>query len=304
MMIWLRQLRHDAKATAVFGASYFLNKWVRRCPPRHVGPFAVAEEGPLELHVLTSERDHAMALWSLCSYYYFSRRADPLRVHDDGTLSTEAIDLFQAFFPGAQVIRRRDADAFLAQELRRWPLLAALRQRVPHVMKITDFPAFCRARRFLLLDSDVLFFDEPRELVEVAEWDTAHVFSEDLTNWYAVDASEVWLRRGFRLAPRINCGIGNVAKTGCDLARMEAFLRSGLVDIASCPPCIEQTLYALVAEYEGYRHLSGSYAVAKGPGTTGLVAKHYVGLVLDRFRTARDYFFSEGVQHLWSLWAG
>jgi hypothetical protein len=282
---------HDVKATFRFGYRYLMNRMVDQYPP-DVCP--IKRHGPkeLEIHVLTSQRDCAMTCWALASYYAISERADPAVVHDDGTMEPNTVEAVCRLFPTASVISRKDADPVIHETFRRYPLLLRVRERLPHIMKILDFGHFCGTSRFMMLDSDVLFLANPRELYSTSG---SRCFSRDRETTYAIDSRELRKKTNIDLPPQINCGIGNVPRDGVDFEAMEWLLDTGLIDLERCPPNIDQTLWALECGRKGFEYLPDSYRVCDGPGLEGMVAKHYVGLVLDRFRTSRDYFFVEGI---------
>ncbi len=248
--------------------------------------------------MLTSQCDIAMACWTLASYYAMSDRVDPVIVHDDGTLSCGAISAIRRLFPASEIISREQADAVVYEDFKSYPLLLGLRKRIPHVIKILDFYALCNSDRLIMIDSDVLFFADPKELYDAGE---LHRFSRDRETTYAVDREGLRKGIGVNLPPRVNCGIANVSKQHVDIARMEWLLNTGFVDLGKCLPNIEQTLWAMECGRSGFEYLPDSYRVCDRPGLKGLVAKHYVGLVLDRFRTSRDYFFVEGIPILRKL---
>jgi hypothetical protein len=281
------------------GPEYVWNRILRPFPSLDDGGILTRQQGELEVHAVTSERDYPMMLWSLLSYYRLSCRKDPPVVHDDGTLSERSRTRIRSYFPAVNIVRRAEADVVVQETFERYPLLLRLRRRLPHMLKLMDSVVFCRAPRFLLIDSDVLFFDEPNDLVDVRSLN--HRFSVDVASVYAVDPEVLFARTGFRIADRVNCGLANIWREGVDFDRMEWLLASGAVDLDFCPPCIDQTLWAADCIRGGYTTLPPSYAVATGPGTDGLVAKHYVGLVLGSLRTARDYFFTEGIGKIRSL---
>ena len=292
---------HDVKASVVMGPKYLWNKILRPLPPSEYGGIITSQQGELEVHALTSERDYPMMLWSLTSYYCMSGRKDPLVVHDDGTLSESSRSRISAHFPASRIVARSEADDIAGDMFRRYALLSRQRERLPHMMKLMDFAVFCKAPRFLIIDSDVLFFDKPNELVDVRS--PSHCFSEDLASVYAIDPETLFRRTGFRLADRVNCGVANIRRLGIDYERMEWLLATGMISLESCPPCLDQTLWAVDCVRAGHTALPPSYAIATAPGTGGLVAKHYVGLVLDGLCSARDYFFTEGIGKVQSLLA-
>jgi hypothetical protein len=283
---------HDLKATLRFGHHYVRNKLIRPFPPCNGNDAPKETRARVEIHMLTSQRDYAMACWTLVSYQAASRRSDRLILHDDGSLKHEDVERIHRIFPAARVISREEADAKVHGKFKNCPLLLNLRKRLPHIMKILDFCTFCESSRFIMVDSDVLFLLDPCELFETGE---LHLFSRDIESTYVVAPGELEKKSGVNRPPRINCGIANVWKEGVDTELMEWVLGNADIDLEGCPPTIEQTLWAIECGRRGFKYLPDSYRICSGPGLEGIVAKHYVGMVLNRFSSARDYFFVEGI---------
>jgi hypothetical protein len=283
---------HDVKATIRFGGRYIVNRFRQPrliCTPQ-IAPSNLRSE--LQVHILTSQRDYVMACWAVVSFYAVSGGREPVVFHDDGTLNRDAVAGIRSLFPGARIVLRNEADAIVQEKFKFQPLLLMLRERLPHLMKILDFRSFSNTRRIIMVDSDVLFLSRPNELLEPGE---SHKFSRDVQSAYVISPGELKKGTGIDLPLSINCGIASVLREAVDIEMMEWFLRSGYVDLERCSPYVEQTLWALECGRTGFEFLPASYRICGGPGLDGVVAKHYVGAVLNRLHTSRDYFFVEGI---------
>lgn len=286
-----RRTRHDIKALVVFGWPYFANRLLRPLPrPTRTRSYGDTT-AELELHVLTSEKDHELAVWAITSFFLASGRSIPVVIHEDRPFRERTRRKLQSRFPFCKLVGRDEADQRVESALRRFPLLLGLRRRFPHILKLVDFALFCRTPRFLALDSDVLFFSKPVDLLAPCQaglGKTAHYVARDIASVYEISAAEAKGRLGLELPERINCGLANVLKGALDFAFLEAVLRSGLIQLDNCTPWVEQTLWALECGRSGFQHLPDTYVICTGPGLDGVVAKHYVG-------NARDYFYTEGI---------
>jgi hypothetical protein len=291
-MFEMKVTPHDVKAAFRFGHRYVLNRIIHPYPPHTAIGMADGVEAEAETHILSSERDFAMACWTLASYYAMCEKASPVVMHDDGTLSRDDLETIRRIVPSVKIVGREEADAVVHEKFKCYPHLLGLRKRLPHMMKILDFHAFCQAKRFVIVDSDILFFSDPKELYEAGK---SHRFSCDLETTYAVEPDELKKMSGIDCPPRVNCGMANVLKEVVDIEMMEWLLHIANIDLQKCPPYIEQTLWAMECGRGGFEYLPESYRICNAPGLKGLVAKHYTGLILDRFRSARDYFFVEGI---------
>jgi hypothetical protein len=244
-----------------------------------------------EIHVLTSQQDWLNLIWALKSFYWASGRGYPLCIHDDGTLEVTACRELQRHFPEARIISREQAERDVLPTLANSPLCRAFRSTNHLSPKLFDFRHYLQSDRMLLLDSDVLFFQEPTELlrrIECADylWNSVN---QDVATAYTVDAREVRTRLGLEMPERFNSGLGLIHRSSLATDWMEEFL--GLPGILSHFWRIEQTLFALCSARFGVELLPKEYRISLQPGIAGCAAKHYVGAV-------RHQMYGEGIKWL------
>src|SRR4051794_38473664 len=80
-------------------------------------PVRDTDDASAEIHVMTSKGDWLNLIWTLKSFYHYSRRRYRLCIHEDGSASAEAIAQLRHHFPAARIVARRDADAKIFAEL-------------------------------------------------------------------------------------------------------------------------------------------------------------------------------------------
>lgn len=261
--------------------------------PRILGtrPVDGLHDDRCEIHVLTSQQDWLNLVWALKSFYWASRRRYALCIHDDGSLQSDAICELTRHFPDARLIRRDQADADVLPTLEPYPRCKAFRETNHLSPKLFDFRHYLRGERMLLLDSDVLFFREPAELLRRIE-DPGYVknsVNEDDGTAYTVDPADVRERLGLDVPERFNSGLGLIHRASLRVDWLEEFL--GLPGILGHFWRIEQTLFALCSARHGVELLPGEYRVVLRPGLEGRPAKHYVGVV-------RHLMYGEGMRRL------
>jgi hypothetical protein len=142
-----------------------------------VAPKILSHPRPLEgtkrrddmsMHILFGKRDFLMALWSLASFYRVMPETGQLVVHSDGTLSPKHLAAIRRLFPSARI---EDTRSFLREHgtlLNAFPTLKQFRELYPKFQskKLLD-QYFLSGKPFrLVLDSDLLWFREPVDLVE------------------------------------------------------------------------------------------------------------------------------------------
>ncbi len=126
-----------------------------------------AGQGPLEVHMLLHHQRIFEGIWAMYSFAYFSDVACQIFVHSDGSLSPTDVKHVQQVLPGAHVISRQQGDERVEARLRELGLNQCLRFRdsLIFALKLFDPFFFGEHSSFVLLDSDVLFFRRPHELL-------------------------------------------------------------------------------------------------------------------------------------------
>lgn len=241
--------------------------------------------------MLTSRDDWLNLVWALKSFYHASERRYALCVHDDGSLTAAIRDTLASHFPKARILHRKQSEVEVLAELAELPRCKKFRQSNPLSPKVFDFRHHLQADRMLLLDSDVLFFKEPTELLRRIE-DPSYVkncVNSDVDSAYTVEPSVVRERCNVDLIPRFNSGLGVIHKRSLNLDWIEEFL--GLPDIIGHFWRIEQTLYALCSSRHGVELLPPDYDVFLEGQVKHRASRHYVGAI-------RHLMYSEGIRKL------
>ena len=257
-------------------------------------------ESRVEIHLLTSSKDWQFAAWMLASFFHHTQRRWPVVLHEDGTCGDEIFAALARPFPEARIIRRRAADAVMETKLAGHPACLAYRRQHPLAMKLFDVPALARTPRVLLLDSDVLFFQRPREILDwVDGGETSTWFNSDFQHSCNITAEQAREKWGLDLWRLVNSGLVLLDPAILDVHFCERCLAEGTIRHSGWEWCIEQTLFALCASRAGRGGLlpatyEVSYAREAG---AGVVARHYVGHV-------RQQFFSEGLRRLYPALLG
>ncbi len=247
---------------------------------------------PVSLHVLTGRDDWQLACWMLASWQHFSGRAGPIVIHDDGTLPDEGRDTLQTLFADVRIIARAEADFAMEQALQPFPACASYRRAHPLARKIFDVPHFA-AERFMVFDSDLLFFGTPPEIVDWSESERDECwFNEDVADTALITADEAREVLGVALRLRVNSGLCLLPRAAIDLAFCERALTETSI-LQGHVWRIEQTLFALCASRHGAGGLlPRCYEVSLGQDAApDAISRHYVGAV-------RNRFYGEGLRRL------
>lgn len=248
---------------------------------------------PVPVHVLTGEKDWQLCAWMLASWFTFTEQTWRVIIHDDGTLSSAAKKTLASLFKTARFITRADSDPTMDKLLRPFPFCHEYRAKHPLAQKIFDIPHFCDSDRFIILDSDLLFYRYPAEIMQWVTGNTKDCwFNEDCVESSLITAQTAWEDLGVKLWPRVNSGLCLMQKSAIDLEFCERALGETSI-MQGHIWRIEQTLIALNASRQVLGGLlPKTYEVSLSKdASSDAIMRHYVGAV-------RDRFFAEGLAKL------
>ncbi len=245
-----------------------------------------------EIHVLTSNQDWLNLVWTLKSFYAFSARKYALCIHDDGSLSEDARGTLCEHFPEARLIRRHNADAKLAIELRHYPRCLRFRNTNLLAPKVFDFVTYLQSDRMALFDSDLLFFAEPTAYITRLDDEgyRKNLFNSDAGSAYTVTPEIARNHAGVELVPNVNSGLGLIHRDSMRWDWIEEFLAlPGILEGHFWR--IEQTIYALCSSRYGVELLPPEYTLYLDRGIGYRPFRHYVGCI-------RHLMYREGMSEL------
>lgn len=133
-----------------------------------------------EIHLLLGHRHVGMCLWAVKSLLNAADKKYSVVLHDDGSLSDADIATLKQHLIGVHVFRKPEADLLIAKKISAFPHVEMYRfnklgvtpwgQRMSiFSLKLLDFNFLTNARKTLVLDTDVLFFKRPEEIISWAE---------------------------------------------------------------------------------------------------------------------------------------
>lgn len=240
-----------------------------------------------EVHLLTYNADWMTALWAAKSFYHYAQVDYPMVWHEGGILSPRNRAQLLRHFPQSRVVTRQEAAARVEKHLLDGGFTRCLdaRRRSVLMMKLLDCLVLSRAERLLLLDSDVLFFRQPTELIDaVMNKAEVNLFNREASGKSFYNVTPQAAKRDFNIemVEALNTGVGLVRRASLKLEMIEEFLINP--DLLSTPWLAEQTLQAMCSSRVGVRLLPSVYLVSNTPtpemmNADGqkIVSKHYSG---------------------------
>ncbi len=247
--------------------------------------------------VLICDSDVLLGLWGLKSLYKSSRIDWPLNWLQGGQLSEKSQSILLHHFPGSRVLSPTVVDPkveALCVE-KQLPRLAATRRNHFMMRKLVDPLLLSSSNCILTLDTDILFFSDPVELMRAAtDPDAENFYFRDCVSTYSIAESTLKPDGSRALVPRLNAGCGALKKARFSLRRLDELCDTP--GLFSVPWVAEQTLHAIYAAESKSSFLSESYLVSQQRGLTDsagnrIVAKHYPA-------KPRFWYYREGLREL------
>ncbi len=238
-------------------------------------------QGPVSVHLLMSGTTRKMGLMALKSFEWATEQRWETFIHDDGTMTAADFDAVCRVVPEAYIVPRNEADARMSDALAPYPVAASNRKRHPWFLKFLDCAVFAPHDDYIVLDTDVIFYRRP---VEIIEWASARPgschFMKDLRETYCSPREMIKEKTGLDLWESVNSGICLMPKRAVHFELAEDFLKIFENDSRHYI-FLEQTLFAVA----GSSHGKGgtlpttyeiSWEIFRRKNAT---ARHYVGII-------------------------
>ena len=223
--------------------------------------------GEAEIHTLFGHAAVLEAIATMKSLYRFLPEALPLVMHEDGTLTERDEALINRHLPGAKIVRRSVADFEIESEFARLDLQRCreLRRIFPLAIKLFDIPYFGVGHTLLYIDTDILFFRPPDELLNALatpaeRW--VDRYNDDIHTNYAWPAETIQECVGVPAPDRMNSGLYCMRRDTKESLQWD-FFESCLASLPAAARFhyVEQTLLALDFEKRGAAPLPPEYDV-------------------------------------------
>lgn len=284
-----------------------LPHWARqaliRAGREFFGPRAAArrrewpdDRSGVSVHMVVGHSMLPMGLLALRSWEFHTQRRWPLVIHEDGSFTAADRAGLKKHFPEARLVARAAADHQVQAALQDFPACRQHRANHNWFLKVFDTRYFAPGGRYIILDSDIVFFRRP---ARVLEWvDTAPDemwIMEDEREKYSHARADIEKAMDVRMVERGNSGLDLMNKKAADLALADRFLAACSAQ-ARQYEFLEQTIFSLWVSAWGRGGLlpSDEYEISwntfRGPRA---VCRHYIG------PAKNDALFVEGAPVFW-----
>ena len=236
----------------------------------------------IDITFMTGEKYWHQTVLCALSLVHVIEHVPHFTIYDDGTLNLERIQLLKRLFPQTCIITKAQAEANLEPVLPKtsYPALWTARTRFVQMRKLIDINILSPGK--LYLDSDMIFWQYPSELIEFYNNKKAFFMVQNNVPefWgFICDTTKIFASTGIQPIPHFNAGIFFLGKTEIDWDLVESWTKS-LMDIPEQhnPITLEQTLLALIfAQIKNAIGLPDAYYVASDDNfPQHFILTHYI----------------------------
>ncbi|MEM9938490.1 MAG: glycosyl transferase [Pseudomonadota bacterium] len=235
---------------------------------------------PVGVTYLSGEKYWHQTLFCFMSLQIHTDRKIDFQIFDDGSFTDQTMDLVRSMVPWVKFVTNDDITTRLNAKLpvESYPSLRARRLEYPHLRKLTDI--HCQSDGWtLVLDSDMLFFKRPDELLDWMAEPDHPIFMQDVQTYYGYPKEYLDRQVGIDVPERINVGLYALFGPDIDWQKVELWCHDQIRELGTSY-LQEQGLTAQVLALHGPRALPDSEYVVKpdlaeGFAPTGAL-HHYV----------------------------
>jgi hypothetical protein len=256
-------------------------------------PVNLSTDKILEVSFLTGAKYWHQTIF--CAYTlagYLNGRVG-IKLYSDGTLTDEHIGFVKKVLPGVEAPSEKQVAEHLDRVLphNKFPTLRHLRNWHPFFRRLIDIhtaPSWT-----IHLDSDMIFFSKPDQILGAYQRKTAVYMKEQLANSYFVDSEDVLRDKyGINCIKSVNGGIIAYDNNRVDYADLEEKAKLLLLNYPNAGPAqVEQTLMSYVLYHQASEALDERKYTIFYDGRPDLsgpqIVRHYI------FKAKLPYFTTE-----------
>jgi hypothetical protein len=233
----------------------------------------------LTLATLSSKKNFYESVAALYSFCFWNPYVY-LHYHEDGTLTGKEISFLKKIFPGIKVFLRSDENVKIKTLLASRGLenCEKLRDVFFLSIKLFDMVVEKRTNYLLHIDSDVLFFSKPDEILDIVEKGNYNgCYNLDIANSYTFDNDTISRHLSTDMIDRFNSGLILHNFDELFFTFINKVMQGNLYKTESWH--LEQTLLAMFASEKGnFLGLPKHYDLARKQMFLGnkITSEHYV----------------------------
>lgn len=232
------------------------------------------------IHTLICKNDVNRYIISIYSLLRFLKKFPLLFIHEDGSITERQMKLLQTL-PNVTVISHALATKVCKNFYSDFTSIDFFRRIDPKVKKITDIICFINTQKVLILDSDVIFYSKPTELITFLQTKGNRrniLYLEDLQHAYGITREAIKKIYHVNEIRKINTGILCFESNILNKRFIEQFFTRLLKNkqLHIIPYWLDQTPWAILASKCSSSPLPKSYSIGYGKTPPHVICRHYI----------------------------
>ncbi len=257
--------------------NYFRNRVFARHIIKKMPRHKCERQDNFEVHMLCQKSDVIPAAWSLWSFLKNSQLCPKIIIHDDGSLDKSSADIFSEKFDNIEIIWKKDADGLIDKTIANSVIKDYRKNGHPLILKLVDILLLSRAEKVMVLDSDVLFFKNPEEIVGFVKGRSGrNALISQASGGFVVRTDGNYLKKYNLTEKRVelmNSGIIVYNKFSISENKLSEYLENCELDISDY--FVEMTGWNCLIGQINYEFLPPERYIIKGKPDSKTVAKHF-----------------------------
>lgn len=210
-------------------------------------PVSMSYPDGLPIYFLTGKKYLHQTLFCINSLTKTSKEKYKFVIVDDGSFTEDNCRLLSAKLPDATFISANQVSKNIAEYLPsdKYPVLNYKRKVYPHLKKLTDIHTIDPVGWKLVLDSDMLFWEEPGEILRWLKKPLQPIHMVDCTESYGYTKNHMEALCGTKLPALLNVGVIGLNSGEINWCNLENWI-SELEAIEGTSYYLEQALTAML----------------------------------------------------------
>jgi len=255
-------------------------RWLLKKRIMSLPPVTLSKECAVcTLAILANKKNFFESVAALYSFCFWEKNIN-IHYHEDGTLTEQDIDVLEKTFPGIVIFRRKEEDVTVAAYLSSKRMVNCARLRSHFIFSIRLFDMLARKRTpyLIQIDSDVLFFSKPTEILDIIQTGKANgCYNRDVIDAYTFDKAAISKYIDKPVVNNFNAGVflHNFDEAFWDFAENVLAHEPGAAESWH----LEQTLFAMYVSLKGaFVELPRQYDLGRREKIAGtpIISEHYV----------------------------
>ncbi len=245
----------------------------------HLPPISSFADG-MPIYFLTGKKHLYQTLFCISSLARVANQKLHFILIDDGSFNAQLIAQINKQIPGAGIIQKNELDETFSKRLpaEKYPALHRKRAIYPHLKKLTDVHLLPGNKWKLVLDSDMLFWQEPTAILNWLMKPAEPLYMVDQVESYGYAKQLMKDLCGHDIPSLLNVGAIGLNSLAIDWGALEKWINV-LEETSGSSYYLEQALSAmLVAGQKATVLNADEYVVNPLQLNDGAILHHYVDL--------------------------